>query len=131
MINSYEEIIESIQNEQLRAQLNTYFLKILPEDANKTEYKEAIIETINKYPQCIDTFIKLKEENSAQATVISDAKIKESELLFITNVNSLTQRLLKETSFMSLIKTHLKRLINEFYTLNKLLKTMMDIVYFM
>lgn len=93
MINNFNEIVTSIPNDQLRAQLNEYFLRALPADATKKESDKAIVKTINNHPEFIDYFIKFKEDHGYQAIQASSLKVKETEILFNHNVKELVDLL--------------------------------------
>src|SRR5690554_7595410 len=78
MIGDFRGVLESIPNDQLRAQLNDYLARVLPEDPDKKEFDKAVVSTIIKFPQYIDYFIKLKEENGDQAVKLSELKVNET-----------------------------------------------------
>ncbi|MCG8314724.1 MAG: hypothetical protein MI976_16065 [Pseudomonadales bacterium] len=99
MIGQFSGVIDSIPNDQLRAQLNDYLARMLPENPNKKEFDEAVARTILKHPNYIDYFIKLKEDNGEQATRVSSLRVKETEHIFIHQVRSLAETLLAETEF--------------------------------
>src|SRR5690606_10991375 len=83
----------------LRAQLNDYLARMLPENPDKKEFDKAVVRTIIKFPQYIDYFIKLKEENGDQAVKLSELKVNETEYLFIQKVKELVSSLEKDTKF--------------------------------
>lgn len=99
MIGNFRGILESIPNDQLRAQLNDYLARMLPEDPDKKEFDKAVVQTIIKFPQYIDYFIKLKEDNGDQAVALSELKVSETEYLFIQKVKELVTNLKQETDF--------------------------------
>ncbi|MEY0302275.1 hypothetical protein AB7W11_10195 [Providencia manganoxydans] len=99
MIGDFSGVLESIPNDQLRAQLNDYLARILPEDPDKKEFDKAVVSSIIKFPQYIDYFIKLKEENGDQAVKLSELKVNETEYLFIQKVKELVNSLEKDTTF--------------------------------
>ncbi|WP_316674836.1 hypothetical protein [uncultured Tolumonas sp.] len=100
MIANFSGIANSIPNDQLRAQLNDYFARNLPNEPEKKDYEKAIIATILKYPEYIDYFIKSKEESGDEAKTLSEEKVKETETMFIERVKSLAAKLQK-TDFYS------------------------------
>ncbi|SFR50526.1 hypothetical protein SAMN04488070_1578 [Pseudidiomarina maritima] len=99
MIGDFRGVLESIPNDQLRAQLNDYLARMLPEDPNKKEFDAAVVKTIIKFPEYIDYFIKLKEENGDQAVKLSELKVSETEHLFIQKVKELVSTLEHDTPF--------------------------------
>jgi hypothetical protein len=100
MIANFSGIANSIPNDQLRAQLNDYFARSLPNEPEKKDYEKAIIATILKHPVYIDYFIKSKEESGDEAKTLSEEKVKETETMFIERVKSLAAKLQK-TDFYS------------------------------
>lgn len=99
MIADFTGITQSIPNDQLRAQLNDYLARILPDDANKEEHDEAIAKTILEFPEYIDYFIRRKEDTGDQAKDVSKQKVKETEALFVKQVAELAASLQSHTDF--------------------------------
>lgn len=95
MIANFSGIANSIPNEQLRAQMNDYLARRLPQEPVKKDYDKAIVSTILKFPEYIDYFIKFKEESGDEAKDISKEKVKETEVMFIERVKSLSNQLQK------------------------------------
>ncbi|MCP5139544.1 MAG: hypothetical protein H6979_06785 [Chromatiales bacterium] len=99
LIGNFRDIASSIPNEELRAQINDYFLRMLPRDANKKEEGEAIIATIRQYPTLIDYFIRYKEEHGEEAQTLSEERVFETEQIFIEQVGRFSQQLAALTQF--------------------------------
>lgn len=99
MINEFQSITNSIPNDQLRAQINEYFLRILPVEPKKNEHEKAITKTITQFPEYIDYFIKHKEETGEEAEKISLLRVKETEQLFHKQTSEFITQLNNETTF--------------------------------
>jgi len=99
MVGNFQNIASSIPNDQLRAQINDYLPRVLPDNPSKKEYMQGIIKAINKFPSYIDYYIKYKEDTGDEATQISHIKVKETEELFNQKVNQFVVRLANETDF--------------------------------
>ncbi|MCC5791344.1 MAG: hypothetical protein JJT82_01865 [Legionellaceae bacterium] len=99
MVCNFNGVLDSIPNEQLRGQLNDYFLRLLPEDASQKDLREAIAKATLKFPQYIDYFIKYKEEHGNEAIKQSSFRVQQVEHLFINIVESLVEKLNNETDF--------------------------------
>lgn len=99
MIGDFRGVVESIPNDQLRAQLNDYLVRMLPQDPDKKDFDNAVVKTILKFPQYIDHFIKLKEDNGDQAVRLSKLKVEETEYWFIRRVRELVSSLQAQTDF--------------------------------
>jgi hypothetical protein len=122
MINDFRDIASSIPNDQLRAQINDYFLRMLPDDQKKKEYTEAVAKTILKFPEYIDYFIKHKEDTGEEAKIISSIKIRETEELFNLNVKELVQCLANETTFYSKTPSSLDEAYNRIIFLKQIIE---------
>jgi len=101
MVHSFEDIPDAIENDQLRAEINNYFYMMIPRDREPTkdDYQEAISSTLAKFPELIDYYIKMKEENGDEAVVGSAVKVLESSLIYIRQFGSLADLLQKMTPF--------------------------------
>lgn len=99
MIEDFSNICSSISNEELRAKLEKYVNDILPENYNAQEWKKAVKQTIEKFPEFIDYFIRMKEINGKEAHIRSDLKIRETQELFIELVSNLVEELYHHTNF--------------------------------
>ena len=99
MLENFDSIIQSIPNNQLRAQLSDYLSRMLPEEPDKKEYTEAVTKTILEHPEYIDYFIKLKEDNGDQATKVSELRVAETENLFIKQAKNLVATVDGESEF--------------------------------
>ena len=101
IIGDFDEIAESIPNIELRAQINEYFLRQIPDRANQREINEAISRTLRKFPALIDYYIRYKEDHKDDAVALSEQKIKETEVVFIRQVTNLVETLRDQKSFYS------------------------------
>lgn len=98
---NYDEIVSSVPNYQLRARINNYFNSILPEDYNTKQVKEARANTVRRFPQLVEHYIRYKEDHGDEAEAYSDQKVIESERLYISQVRILIEELLDNTGFYS------------------------------
>ena len=98
-IRNYHDVPTAIENDQLRSQINEYFVSVLPRDAVKKEEQEAIRKTTLKFPELIDYFIKLKEETGDDAIKRSIDKVVASISLYIDQFGLLVQKLREESDF--------------------------------
>lgn len=86
MLGDYREIADALPNEALRGQLAAYLQSVLPKNANRKEYLEAISKTIYANPEFIEYYIKFKEDNGDQAVSVSEEHVRYTEVLFIEKV---------------------------------------------
>ena len=83
LLTRFDEIYTAMPNEQLRGQVNAYFLRRLLEDATEKKCRAAAAATVQQFPQILDYYIKEKEETGTEAHTISSAKVRETEIQFI------------------------------------------------
>jgi hypothetical protein len=102
LYNDFDEIPYSIPNDQLRAQINNYFAKMLPEDPSKKEKTEAIKKTIQEFPQILDYYIKSKEDTGDLAADISSEKVQISNHFYVQQFKNFISRLNNSTIFYAL-----------------------------
>jgi len=103
LLERFEKLPAAIENEQLRAQVNNYFLKQLPRDPKQRKAKKyrqaAAAATINEFPEIIDYYIRSKEERGDEAEDLSMAKVEESRDLYIIQLRQLVKDLAAATNF--------------------------------
>ncbi|MDO6514402.1 hypothetical protein [Neptuniibacter sp. 2_MG-2023] len=99
MFGNFNNIVDSIPNSQLRAQLSEYLSRMLPDDPDQKEFNEAVTKTILKHPEYIDYFIKLKEDTGDQASKVSEMKVADTERLFIVQAKDLVVTINGESEF--------------------------------
>lgn len=100
----FTQICNSIPNEQMRGEIFNYFRKMLPakqpnEKHTQREKTEAIQRTILKFPDIIKFFVKQKEENKVGAKSIAEKRVELVDKIFVKNVSSFVELLLKESDF--------------------------------
>jgi hypothetical protein len=106
LIEDFESLPNAIPNDQLRAQINNYFHKVLPKHRDKPptkkEEKGAAVETIFKFPELIDIYIRYKEDHGDEAESISSEKVAYSSQLYVEQFKWLREKLASQTTFYSL-----------------------------
>jgi hypothetical protein len=99
MLGDFEEFAESIENVQLRSEVNDYFRGLLPEDPEDKDRKQAAAYAIRRFPQLVDYYIRLKELTGNQAVAVSEEKVREIEDVFVRQVGELVNSLRSQTQF--------------------------------
>ncbi|MGI6443943.1 MAG: hypothetical protein ACOX06_02955 [Candidatus Dojkabacteria bacterium] len=105
LIKDFEEIPPTISNEELRAEINNYFIKELSKNSTRRGRIVAIQKSLIKYPEIIDYYIKIKEENGEDAVNISAKHVRDSQTLYIDNLSHLCDFLKEQTQFYSVVKS--------------------------
>lgn len=99
-IDNFDAVLNSISDDQMRAQINRYFASILKKDARgrstKKDYKEAKQKTYQEYPELIDLYIRYKEKDGKNAILISDQAVNKTKEIFYDFAKEITQKLSKE-----------------------------------
>jgi hypothetical protein len=103
LIRDFEDIPASIPDDQLRAQVNNYLSRVLIRDKDKApsqkDMAEAAFKTLRHFPDLVDYYIRLKEENGDQAESISSGKVRQSEHVYVAQIQSFQQLLARDTDF--------------------------------
>ena len=99
LIRDYDDVVASVPDYQLRAQVNNYFATRLPKDYNHKEKNEARNDAILRFPELIEYYIRYKEEHGEEAEASSDQKVTASEQLYIEQVRNFVGELLTSTGF--------------------------------
>jgi len=99
LVDEFDLVCESVANSELRARINNYFLKMLPEDASLKQRRTAASETIRHFPEVIDYFIRHKERNGKYAESISLSRVKLSEMLYHKQFGKLVALLARRSGF--------------------------------
>jgi len=105
LIARFSDIPRAIPDGNLRAAVSNYFERELKSRKQRNqrptnkENGEAAAATIRQFPELIDYYIKLKEENGDDATDLSAEKVLETELFFSQRLRQILQPLLVETDY--------------------------------
>jgi hypothetical protein len=99
IIGDFKEIAASLPNEVLRDQVNDYFIRQLPKKPKKKDISDAIVVTLNKFPDLLDYYIKYKEDHGKNAVALSDKKVRETEDVFIGQVRKFVNLLSENVQF--------------------------------
>lgn len=99
LLHRVDEIGAALPNQTLRAQVDRYFRRQLSKRPTDKEVRAARARTLEAFPEIIEYYIKLKEETGDQAVSISSQRIRDSERLFIKEVQALRRILAESTGF--------------------------------
>ena len=109
LINQFHDIVATVSNDELRNQLNFYFLESLPEPEytkmgqekafRKRDIAKAVNEVIRKYPEFLDYYIKYKEDHGEDAKSVSIERVEEVHSLFVDKLSAFINKLSQKTEF--------------------------------
>ena len=103
LINGFEDIPDAVPNEQLRAQINNYFRKMLPKNPTSKDREHAAESTIRQFPELIDFYIKVKEDQGDRATSVSQERVAFSKRLYEDQLRAFTHLVHEETGFYDVL----------------------------
>lgn len=92
MRQRFLSVITSLPNEELQDQINDVYRRAIPKRATQKDINTAVSATVNRYPQLLDYYIKIKEEDKDEAKDVS------------TNIVSEADRMLSMSEQMILIR---------------------------
>lgn len=93
LVNDFHQVASGISNEQLRAQINNYFVSRLDEKSTKKERVAAAVATIQKFPEFVEYYIRYKEDHGDEARIVSQERVTRSEDLFVDRGQALAAKL--------------------------------------
>ena len=99
LLDGIEEVYQSIPNQQLRNQIDTYFMSRLAEDATDQDRKLLAAQTVEQFPIILDHFIRAKEEAADEAHRTSKRKVADTQAQFVDEVSRLVHEHLEGTVF--------------------------------
>lgn len=99
LYGQFDDILAAVSNEQLRAQVNNYFLSKLPEKPEQKDHDRAVAASLRAFPVLIEYYIRFKEDHGDEAVATSDLRVRETEALFIKKVNEFASTLALRTPF--------------------------------
>lgn len=89
MVNNFDHLPDSIEDDQLRGQINMYFKSRLGEKPTAKDRSNAANQTISKFRELIDVYIKLQEDRGDQAEAVSLAKTEETYSTLVAQVREI------------------------------------------
>ncbi len=99
LFRDFDDIADALPNDQLRAQVNEFLLRSLPDRPTDKERNEVIARIFAEYPELIDYYIRYKEEHGEEAVSVSELRVREVEQLFIRDLTEFIETLHIESRF--------------------------------
>ena len=103
LIKDFANIPSSIPDDQLRAQVNNYFAMALgthrDKEPTQKERAVAVFKTLREYPDLTDYYIRMKEDLGDEAESISFQEVRQSQDVYITQIQVFQQLLTEHTGF--------------------------------
>ncbi|MBN2575239.1 MAG: hypothetical protein JXP73_11810 [Deltaproteobacteria bacterium] len=104
LIDRFEELPQAVDNAQLRAEVENYFRRLLSRKKRirEEDRRRAAARTIERFPQLIDYYIRLKEDTGDKAAAVSQERVSQAERVFLTQLGVFVKALLAHTRFYAL-----------------------------
>jgi hypothetical protein len=99
MLNQFDVLPDAVPNDQLRSEINSYFKSRLTDDATEKERREAVQETILRYPVLADEYIKLKEDDGDRAESLASSKVADTRRVLVQQLKRVLADLEARTDF--------------------------------
>jgi hypothetical protein len=97
--NNFNNVTRSLGNESLRNAVNEFFRSHLPRRPKQKDKIEAFIQTVKKYPDLVDFYIKLKEESKNLVGAAAFSQIEEIKEQLIDALTPLCNLLNTKSEF--------------------------------
>lgn len=97
--SNFHNVTRSLENSSLRSAINDFFRSHLPKKSTKKDKVAAFLRTIRKFPDLVDFYIKLKEDNKDKASAASTAQINELREKLIDVLTPLCEILNQNSDF--------------------------------
>lgn len=101
LLDSLPDIADALPDAVLRAQVNDYLFKVMPDDpkTTKKDKRDAASRVIEKFPEVLDYYIREKEDSGDRATSIAETRVHEVETRFVSQVRQLVSQFLDPCGF--------------------------------
>lgn len=99
MVSRFRQLPTAVSNAEQREQINQYFARVLGEDPDAKRRRRAAAETISRFPELIDVYIKLQEDDGDRAEAISSGRVAETHRALVAQIKQALADLGARTDF--------------------------------
>ncbi|MFI6637525.1 hypothetical protein ACIBI7_52320 [Nonomuraea fuscirosea] len=100
MVSKFRLLPDAVPNVEQRSRVNQYFARMLgDEDRTAKKQREAVAATISMFPELVDLYIKLQEDNGTRAEADSARKVKEAYQALVLQLQQALVELTSKTEF--------------------------------
>ncbi len=99
MLDQFMSVCQGIPDDALRKQVNEHFYAQITKRTSEKERKAAALNTIEKFHELLDVYIRWKEDHAPEAHKQSGAKVRETEQQFVENIRDLLEHYLAGSEF--------------------------------
>ncbi|MGC2960160.1 hypothetical protein ACPUET_09310 [Paraburkholderia graminis] len=112
LLEDYSSVMASVPNDQIRSQIDNYFVSILPVDASREARDIALEKVIEKFPALLDFYIQYKEKDRTGAQAASAEKLAQANAFFVQQLMHLVELLDEKTAFYATPTTSYEEAMN-------------------
>lgn len=99
MVRQFAQLPAALPDDQLRAQVNNYFRLRLSRKPTQKERQQAAQATIDAFPELIEWYIKMKEDEGDKAVSISAGRVIDTFQVFVARVRQVLADLDAKSDF--------------------------------
>ena len=86
MVSKFNRLPDAVPNAQQRASINQYFERVLGEDSTPKRRREAAAATLSHFPELIDLYIRLQEDDGDRAQAVSADKVEDTYRALVAQI---------------------------------------------
>jgi hypothetical protein len=86
MISKFWRLPEAVSDAELRASINQYFERVLGQNPTAKQKRQAAAATIKRFPELIDLYIKLQEDDGDRAEAVSAEKVRDTQRALVEQI---------------------------------------------
>jgi hypothetical protein len=101
MVHSYDQVLDALSDAQLRAQVDNYLASRLVANPTAKELRQAQATVFRAFPEMVDLYIKLKEDDRDEATSVSAAKTADTRAVLIDQVRAAADDIAAKTDLFA------------------------------
>lgn len=98
MIRRFDQCAEALPDAEQRARVNDYLGRQLSQDPTKEEIAEARARTIMAFPELVDYYIAIKEDDQEQAVAVSLEKTRDTQTVLRDQVQAAARDIAQKTT---------------------------------
>ncbi len=99
MVAKFAVLPDAVPNDQLRAQINQYFRSRLGRRPSERDRRAAAADTLAHFPELVDFYIRLKEQDGDRAQSISSQRVEDARRVLVEQLKRALADLEARTDF--------------------------------
>ncbi len=99
MVSKFRQLPAAVPDDQQRANINQYFERVLGQNPTAKKARAASAATIRRFPELIDQYIKLQEDDGDRAEAISAGKVEDTHRALVVQIQQAVLDVGRRTEF--------------------------------